>query len=52
MGVIGNTYSVWFSAILSISPNPGLELWLAYLEYCHRVVGSTEKLDTLFNQVN
>ncbi|XP_030753362.1 squamous cell carcinoma antigen recognized by T-cells 3 [Sitophilus oryzae] len=36
--------------ISNIAPSPGLELWLAYLEYTHRVVGSPEKLDKLFNQ--
>ncbi|KAH1015492.1 squamous cell carcinoma antigen recognized by T-cells 3 [Dendroctonus ponderosae] len=46
----GTVLECFEEAILSISPNPGLELWLAYLEYYHRVVGSTEKLDTLFNQ--
>ncbi|XP_050295375.1 squamous cell carcinoma antigen recognized by T-cells 3 [Anthonomus grandis grandis] len=36
--------------ISSIAPSPGLELWLTYLEYNHRCVGSPEKLDRLFNQ--
>lgn len=36
--------------IASMSPSPSLELWLSYLEYNHRVVGSPEKLDKLFNQ--
>ncbi|CAH1183008.1 unnamed protein product [Ceutorhynchus assimilis] len=35
--------------ISAISPLPGLDLWLAYLEYTHRCVGSPEKLDKLFN---
>ncbi|KAJ8928201.1 hypothetical protein NQ314_019264 [Rhamnusium bicolor] len=35
---------------LSISPAPGLDLWVTYLEYVHRNLNDVEKLDKLFSQ--
>lgn len=40
------------AGINSISPNPGLELWLSYLEYIHRKTKDVDnvKLDRIFDQ--